>query len=299
MTDFRVWVKAARLRTLPLAFASIILGTALAAADGEFDGLTFFLALLTTLFYQVLSNYANDYGDGVKGTDDNRIGEQRAIASGLISAAAMKKAVILFSILSFLSGTILSFWATRDGNIFIAYLFTALGVLAIIAAIKYTVGKKAYGYSGFGDLFVLVFFGWVGVGGSYFLQTLVWSFDVLLPASSLGFLAMAVLNLNNMRDIESDRQAGKNTLALKLGLAKAKVYHTLLLILAFDFAFVYNRLNPGSFWQNLYFISIPFLVLNLLKVRKANEAKDFEPLLKQMALTTLLFAITYGLGKIL
>jgi len=299
MSNLKVWVKAARLRTLPLAFASIILGTALAAARGHYDGLSFFLALLTTLFYQVLSNYANDYGDGIRGTDDNRVGEQRAIASGLISASTMKKAVITFSILSFLSGTALSFWATRNSNILIGYFFTLLGLLAIFAAIKYTVGKKAYGYSGFGDISVLVFFGWVGVGGSFFLQSLIWDFDILLPASAIGFLAMAVLNLNNMRDIKSDGLAGKNTLALKLGLEKAKIYHALLLILAFDFAFVYNRLNPNSMWQNLYFLSIPFLIINLLKVRKATEAKEFEPLLKQMALTTLLFAITYGLGKLL
>ena len=299
MSNLKVWVQAARLRTLPLAFASIILGTALAAARGHFDGFSFFLALLTTLFYQVLSNYANDYGDGIRGTDDNRVGEQRAIASGLISANAMKRAVILFSILSFISGTTLSFWATRDSNIMIGYFFTFLGLLAIFAAIKYTVGKKAYGYSGFGDISVLVFFGWVGVGGSFFLQSLIWDFDVLLPASAIGFLAMAVLNLNNMRDLKSDKIAGKNTLALQLGLEKAKIYHALLLILAFDFAFVYNRLNPSSFWQNLYFLSLPLLIINLLKVRKAKVAKDFEPLLKQLALTTLLFAVTYGLGKLL
>jgi 1,4-dihydroxy-2-naphthoate octaprenyltransferase len=299
MLALKVWIKAARLRTLPLAFASIILGTALGAARGEFDGITFFLALLTTLFYQVLSNYANDYGDGVKGTDDERVGEQRAIASGLISPLAMKKAVILFSILAFISGTSLSFWSARNHAIEISLLFTALGLLAIYAAIKYTVGDKAYGYNGLGDLSVLVFFGWLGVGGSFFLQTLIWDFDILLPASAIGFLAMAVLNLNNMRDLESDAKAGKNTLALKLGLPKAKIYHTLLLILAFDFAFLYNRFNPSSFWQNLYFLSLPLLILNLTKVRKAARAKDFEPLLKQMALTTLFFAVTYGIGKLL
>ena len=124
MPSLKVWIKTARLRTLPLAFASIILGTALGAARGEFDGLTFLLALLTTLFYQILSNYANDYGDGVKGTDDNRVGEQRAIASGLISPQAMKKAVLLFAILAFISGTALSFWATRNHTVQIALLFT-------------------------------------------------------------------------------------------------------------------------------------------------------------------------------
>jgi 1,4-dihydroxy-2-naphthoate octaprenyltransferase len=299
MSALKVWIKTARLRTLPLAFASIILGTALGAARGEFDGLTFLLALLTTLFYQILSNYANDYGDGVKGTDDNRVGEQRAIASGLISPQAMKKAVILFAILAFISGTALSFWATRNHAVQIALLFTGLGILAIYAAIKYTVGDKAYGYNGLGDLSVLVFFGWLGVGGSFFLQTLTWDFDILLPATAIGFFAMAVLNLNNMRDIDSDAKAGKNTLALKLGLPKAKIYHTLLLILAFDFAFLYNRFNPSSFWQNLYFLTLPFLIMNLTKVRKATKANDFEPLLKQMALTTLLFAVTYSIGKLL
>lgn len=299
MIGVKVWIQAARLRTLPLAFASIILGTFLAKGMGYFDLWVFVLALFTTLCYQVLSNYANDYGDGVKGTDANRVGEARATASGLISATSMRKAVILFALLSILSGTLLSIYACREMGWPLQLGFSLLGLLATWAAITYTVGEKAYGYDGLGDLFVLIFFGFVGVGGSYFLQAAAWNWLVLLPAGSLGFLAMAVLNLNNMRDREGDARSGKRTLALRLGEKGAKAYHAVLLLLAFDFAFLYNRLSPGSLWQNLYFLSLPLLVINLIRVLNAKSPRDYEPLLKQMALTALLFAFLFGLGKIL
>lgn len=299
MPNFKVWVAAARLRTLPLAFASIILGSFLAASEASFDWFVFVLSLLTTLFYQVLSNFANDYGDGTKGTDADRKGEARAVASGFISAEAMKSAMRLFVFLSLVSGTVLSFWACRELGFNFQIGFTALGILATWSAVNYTVGDSAYGYKGLGDLFVLLFFGFVGVGGSYFLQTQDWNWLVLLPGTSLGFFAMAVLNLNNMRDRETDSKSGKQTLALSLGEQGAKAYHTLLLILGFDAAFLYNRLMPTSFWQNLYFISLPFLVLNLWTVLKAKGPEDYEPLLKKMALTTLLFAVLFGLGKVL
>ncbi len=299
MPNLKVWVAAARLRTLPLAFASIFLGSLLAASQGHFDSLVFVFSLLTTLFYQVLSNFANDYGDGIKGTDQERKGEARAVASGTISAKDMRFAVRLFVILSLLSGSFLSFWACRDLGLEYQLGFTALGILATWSAVNYTVGDSAYGYKGLGDLFVLLFFGFVGVGGSYFLHTQSWSWLVLLPGTSLGFFAMAVLNLNNMRDRETDAKSGKQTLALSLGEQGAKAYHALLLILGFDAAFLYNRLLPSSIWQNLYFISLPFLILNLLSVLKAKKPEDYEPLLKKMALTTLLFSVLFGLGKIL
>ena len=293
MSGYKVWIAAARLRTLPLAFASIILGSLLAYSRASFDIWVFLLSILTTLCYQVLSNYANDYGDGVKGTDADRIGEARATASGLISVAAMRKAVVLFSVLSVLFGTTLSFYACRDLGFYYQLAFTLLGLLATWAAISYTVGDKAYGYSGLGDVFVLLFFGIVGVGGSYYLQTGTWDYSILLPAGSLGFLAMAVLNLNNMRDREGDARSGKNTLALKLGERGAKGYHFLLVIGAFDLAFLYNRIHPTTNWQNLYFLTLPLLFLNLKKVLKASRPLDYEPLLKQMALTTLFFALLF------
>lgn len=295
----RHWVAAARLRTLPLAFASIALGNFLAASLGHFDALIFVLSLLTTLCYQILSNYANDLGDGVKGTDDQRQGERRAVASGDISPAAMQRAVGIMAFLSFISGTILSIYATQDLPWLVTGGFIILGLLAILAAIYYTVGKQAYGYAGLGDLAVYIFFGLVGVGGSYFLQTNVLHWEILLPASAMGLLSMAVLNLNNMRDIRSDKTAGKRTLALRLGLSRAKVYHAILLILAFDLAFLYNRLMPTGFAQNVYFLCLPLLVVHLMRVLKAQKPKDFDPMLKFLALTTLLFALLFGMGKIL
>lgn len=299
MVPLRTWIAAARLRTLPLAFASIFLGTALAASQDRFDLWVFLLCLITTLFYQILSNYANDYGDGIKGTDAQREGEKRLVASGEISARQMRNAVVLFSLLSLVSGTFLSFYATRYLAPELGYIFAGLGLLAIMAAIGYTVGPRAYGYAGFGDLAVLIFFGWVGVGGSFFLQTGYWQWSLLLPASALGFLAMGVLNLNNMRDRTEDQKAGKITLAVRLGAKGAKAYHLLLLVLAFDCSFLYNRLHPTGWGQNLYFIAAVFWAFNALKVYRAEKASDYEPLLKQLALSTLLFALLFGLGKVL
>ena len=293
------WIKAARLRTLPLAFSSIILGTCLAAGQGYFDGITLLLTLLTTLCYQVLSNYANDYGDGIRGTDAQRTGEQRAVASGAISQKDMRRAVQFMALLSFLLGTYLSFWATRGQPWWVGSLFTLLGLTAIWAAIRYTVGGRAYGYHGWGDFFVLAFFGWLGVGGAYFLQSLVWDPMITFPASSLGLLAAGVLNVNNMRDRENDHKHKKYTLAVRLGARGAKLYHGALLLLAFDLAFIYNRLQPASGWQNLYFLAILPLGFHLWRVSKAQRPEDYEPLLKQLAISTLLFSVLFGVGRIL
>ncbi len=293
------WIGAARLRTLPLAFSSIILGTCLAASQGHYNLWVFVLSLLTTLFYQVLSNYANDFGDGVKGTDAHKIGEQRAVASGVISARQMKKAVALFAVLSFLSGTALSVLATRSLPLIVTLVFIALGVLAILAAIGYTVGRKAYGYHGLGDVSVLLFFGYVGVVGAYFLQSNVWDWEVFLPATAVGLLAVGVLNLNNMRDMENDKLAGKKTIPVMIGLGNAKVYQAALIVLAFDLAFVYNILNPGAPWRNLYFVSLPLLLISMVRAMRAQEPAQFDPMLKFLAITTLLFSLTFGLGQVL
>jgi 1,4-dihydroxy-2-naphthoate octaprenyltransferase len=293
------WIQAARLRTLPLAFSSIILGTCLAASHGHYSLPVFILSLLTTLFYQVLSNYANDYGDGVKGTDDHKVGEQRAVASGVISAAQMKRAVGLFAVLSFLSGTGLSILATHNLPLVVTLGFIGLGLMAILAAIGYTVGRKAYGYKGLGDVSVLLFFGYVGVVGAYFLQSNMWNWEVFLPATAVGLLAVGVLNLNNMRDIETDKLAGKRTIPVMIGLGNAKIYQAALLIIAFDLAFVYNMLNPEGTWRNLYFVSLPLLLISMVRSMRAQSAKQFDPMLKFLAITTLLFALTFGLGQVL
>ena len=293
------WIKAARLRTLPLAFSCILLGSFLAAAAGSFDPWILVLSLLTTLFFQVLSNYANDLGDGVKGTDEHRKGEQRMVGSGLIPMEKMKKAVYLFVLLSFVSACLLSQRALAEkGWIWVA-LFIALGALAILSAVFYTVGDAAYGYRGLGDLFVLLFFGWVGVVGSYFLQTAAMDWSVFLPASSVGLLSVGVLNLNNMRDIETDRAAGKKSIPVRIGLPYAKIYHMGLLLFAFNLSFLYVLGHGGNAWRNLYWLSVPLILLNLWSVSKAWKAEEFDPLLKRLALTTLLFSLSLGCGILL
>lgn len=297
--SIKPWIAAARLRTLPLAFSSIILGTCLAASQGHYSTLVFVLSLLTTLFYQILSNYANDYGDGIKGTDAHKVGEQRAVASGAISSQQMKRAVALFSVLSFASGTALSILATQGLPLIVTIGFAALGLLAIVAAIGYTVGRKAYGYHGLGDISVLLFFGYVGVVGAYFLQTNFIDFTIFLPATSVGLLAVGVLNLNNMRDLNTDKAVGKNTIPVMIGLPNAKIYQAALIIVAFDLAFVYNMLNTGSVWRNLYFICLPLLLISMVRSMKATQAMQFDPMLKFLAITTLLFALLFGIGQII
>lgn len=294
-----IWLGAARLRTLPLALASIFMGTCLAAADGHYSVLIFVLCLITTLFYQILSNFANDLGDGEKGSDATREGESRAVASGMISASRMRRAVWIMAVLALASGSYLSIVATGNLALWITVGFIALGLLAVLAAVYYTVGPRAYGYRGLGDLSVLIFFGWVGVLGSYFLQTNLWRWELLLPATALGCFAIGVLNVNNMRDLEQDRKNNKQTLAVWLGARRAKIYHALLIIVGFDLAFLFNRLYPATYWQNLYFIVLPFLLLHLVRIASAGKPMHYEKLLPQLAIITLVFAITFGLGRLI
>lgn len=295
--SLKTWIAAARLRTLPLALATIVLGTFLAAFTHDFNGKILLWSILTAIFYQVLSNFANDLGDGLKGTDANRVGEKRAIASGAISVAQMKTAVVVFVVLSLTAGTYLSIIGTHSLPAWVTVVFIGLGVFATVAALSYTMGKRAYGYSGWGDVFVLIFFGWVGVIGSHFLQTNTFQWQLLLPASAVGFLAMGVLNLNNMRDIENDAKAGKETVVVKRGLSWAKKYHRVLLIGAVVLQLVYVILTKPGVGGYLFMGVLPLLLNNLSRVNAAKTSKDFEPLLKPLAMTTLLFCILAGVGQ--
>jgi 1,4-dihydroxy-2-naphthoate octaprenyltransferase len=290
------WIAAARLRTLPLAFSSILLGTFLASFYGSFNPWVLVLCLLTTLLYQVLSNYANDYGDGVKGTDDNRKGEKRSVASGVISASQMKTAVYIVAALAFVSGTALSVLGTVGLSMLTTGLFILLGILAIWAAIRYTVGDSAYGYKGLGDVYVLIFFGWLGVIGSFFLQAQSINYWIILPATAVGFLAAGVLNLNNMRDREEDAKNGKITLAVRFGEKKAKLYQTMLILGALILTSVFVWHETQSIMGFLFLITLPILLNVLVKSIKAETPEQFDPLLKPLALGTLLFSITTGLG---
>jgi 1,4-dihydroxy-2-naphthoate octaprenyltransferase len=285
------WIQAARLRTLPLSVSGIIVGSAYAYYQGFSDWRIVVLALLTTLGLQVLSNYANDYGDGVKGTDANRIGEKRLVAAGVITAEQMKKAVIITAILTFIIALLLIYIAFGKENFALSLIFILLGIGSIGAAIKYTVGKSAYGYSGFGDVFVFIFFGLVSVIGSNFLFTHFIDWKLFLPATAIGLLSVAVLNLNNMRDIENDKIAGKNTLVVKMGLKNAKIYHHFLIVLPFVLLFVFSiGINTRIFLSFFVFI---FFLKHLEKVRKSTQYEDFDPELKKVALGTFVLSLLF------
>jgi len=301
------WIKAARLRTLPLSLSGIIMGSFIAkwrlyGEGGTWDWKIFALALLVTLLYQVLSNYANDYGDGVKGTDAKRAveAESRAVASGRITANQMKSAVILLSILSFAATVALLYVAFIPEYMNEFYIFIGLGVASILAAIGYTVGKKPYGYMGLGDLFVFIFFGLVSVCGSYFLFTKTFSWDMLLPGTSIGMMSMAVLNLNNMRDIESDRLSGKNSLALRIGFKNAMIYEMVLLQLPLILMLVFFGVNGFFQTQNYYVFIVMILLLPLMKLRRqimaVKNPRELDPFLKQVGIMTFVMAVLTAFG---
>lgn len=303
------WIQAARLRTLPLSLSGIIMGAFIAKwrisqQGGFWNWKIFALALLVTLLYQILSNFANDYGDGVKGTDKNRVGEaeQRAVASGKITATQMRNAVILLSVLSFVATVALLYVAFYPANMKEFWIFIGLGIACILAAIGYTVGKKPYGYMGLGDIFVFIFFGLVSVCGSYFLFTKSFDYDILIPASAIGLLSTAVLNLNNMRDLESDRQSGKKTLALKLGYKKAMIYEIILLQLPILLMLIFLMVNFAQSNQGVVYY--PFIVMILMfpfmKLRRTimqiNEPKLLDPFLKQVGILTFMMAVLTAVG---
>lgn len=301
MSKLQAWIYAFRLRTLPLAFSSIITGSGLAFAHNRqhFSWLVFGLCLLTTLLLQILSNLANDYGDSQKGTDNEyRVGPVRAVQGGMLSADEMKVGVIISSVLCLICGSILVREATRDLDISKTIIFLTLGVAAIIAAIKYTIGENAYGYSGFGDVAVLLFFGFVGVGGSYFLLSHDVNFQVLLPGFSIGAFAAAVLNLNNMRDIENDLLSRKFTLVGKIGLTRAKQYHSTIIILGFMASIVYTYMNLVSTMQFFFILSLLLFKKHLNVVQEIEDPKDFDPQLKQLAISTFIFSILFAVGMI-
>ncbi len=299
MSQVKVWVQAFRLRTLPLALSSIGLGSFLAAFEDSMRWDVFILAALTTVFLQILSNLANDYGDSIHGADhEEREGPSRAVQSGVISKGSMKAAIYLFVLLSLGCGLSLIFVAFSGFDIRFIILFI-LGILSIGAALNYTMGKNPYGYAGFGDMFVIVFFGFVGVVGTYFCHTGVFEPDTLLPAFSCGLLATAVLNVNNIRDIASDRKAGKRSIPVRIGRENATIYHWGLIILALASSLVYVLINYRSPFQFLFLVTSPLLIFNAMKVAANPESSKLDPMLKQMAISTLLFIIAFGVGNLI
>lgn len=278
------WIKAFRLRTLPLALSSILMGAVVAKEYVDLDINVLLLSVLTTIFLQVLSNLANDYGDFKNGADhDNRKGPSRAVQAGVISPKAMFNAIIVFVLLSFISGVSLLFVAFSLEELKYVLIFLGLGVLSIIAAIKYTAGNNPYGYMGIGDIFVFIFFGLVGVIGSAYLHTKTFELLMLLPAITIGFLSAGVLNVNNIRDIESDREAGKMSVPVRIGAAKAKAYQYTLIVLAMMSLCLYGWFSVHL--NSLFLLSFVIFIIHLIKVYNT-KAEDFDPMLKQLALGT-------------
>ncbi|MBP1677124.1 MAG: 1,4-dihydroxy-2-naphthoateoctaprenyltransferase [Bacteroidetes bacterium] len=295
-----VWIKSFRLKTLPLALSNTIMGSALAASEDKFRWLVFVLAALTTILLQIMSNMANDYGDFVNGKDTaERIGPERMVQSGRISPKTMLRGIAIVGVFTAFSGLSLILIGTAGIDIKNILIFGALGLAAIAAAIKYTVGKNPYGYRGLGDIFVFVFFGLVGVIGTYFLHTQTFSWDLLLPASAMGLLSTGVLNMNNLRDYEADKNAGKRTIVVAMGTQKAVYYHLFLVVGAILLAVIYTLINYKSPWQWLVLLSFPVLFQNLKTVFTYKNSIELYPELGKLAMGTLIFAISFGLGLII
>ena len=306
--DVKSYIKAARLRTLPLSISGIILGSYLGnefvnsllehtIRTSIWESSIFWLAIFTTVGFQVLSNYANDYGDGIKGSDKNRTGEARMVSSGAITPKQMKTAMIITTIITLLIALLLIYVAFGSESFGYSILFFGLGIASVAAAIKYTVGNSAYGYSGFGDIFVFLFFGLLSVVGSYFLYTKMINFEIFLPAFSVGLLSTAVLNLNNLRDREQDKTNNKNTLVVKLGAVRAKKYHYFLITGALITAIIYTVLNFSSIYEFMFLVAFIPLVKNMITVSKNKAPGELDGELKKVALSTFLFAILFGIGQ--
>lgn len=290
------WIEAARVRTLPLSVSGIIVGSFYAMSQGMFNWNIVAFALLTTLGLQILSNFANDYGDGVKGTDnDDRVGPKRAIQSGLITPIAMKKAMMITSVITLAFAVLLIYFAFKESYLWYSLFFLVLGVIAIASAIRYTVGTGAYGYRGFGDVFVFVFFGLVSTFGVYFMFSKSIDWLLLLPATAIGFLSVGVLNLNNMRDEESDRKSGKNTIVVKMGGVLAKKYHFFLVISSMVLVLIFAFLKDFHFDQYIFVVAYFPMMSHLMTVVKNKNPKLLDPELKKLAISTFLLAILLAL----
>ena len=294
MFKIKSWISAARLRTLPLSISGIVTASAAAIGVNSFSMLIFVLALATTLGFQILSNFANDYGDGVKGTDNaDRVGPTRTLQSGRLTAKELKTGMIVTAFVTLLMASMLIFVAFGTENFITSLVFFNLGILSIIAAITYTVGKKAYGYRALGDIFVFIFFGALGVIGGYYLYTLEIKDLILLPAITIGLLSTAVLNLNNMRDRMTDAAMNKITMAVLLGGKAVKLYHSLLIILAFLSALSYFMLKAEDIMDFIPLLAFIPLFINLITVLRNDEPSLLDPELKKVALSTFLFSVLF------
>jgi 1,4-dihydroxy-2-naphthoate octaprenyltransferase len=289
----KAWLLAARLRTLPLSVSGILVGTAMAKEAGYTNTGVFILAILTTIAYQITSNFANDYGDGVRGTDDaTRIGPKRALQSGILSRQSLKKGILVSILVSIVLSCLLIYSAFESNWLYII-LFFLLGLCSIWAAIRYTMGSSPYGYQGLGDLFVFLFFGIVAVVGSFFIHTKYVDLLTVLPAVAIGLLCVGVLNLNNLRDVNSDRLHGKNTLVVKMGFATGKIYHAFLLIIAFLCLVTFGILANLKLLTLIFLLPFVIVFSHLRRVIFTQNPENLDSELKKLALCTFFIALSF------
>jgi 1,4-dihydroxy-2-naphthoate polyprenyltransferase len=300
MATLKSWINAARPRTLPLALSGIFTGCGLAWFYGTIDATVSVLAIATATLIQVFSNFANDYGDSRKGTDNQfRLGPTRTVQSGEISHKEMETGMIAVGGLSFLTGIALVYVATWHTSKTAFFTFIILGILSLVAAYFYTAGKKSYGYIGLGDLFVFLFFGILPVPGVFYLNAGFLPLSVFLPAITIGLFSTGVLNLNNMRDIANDRNSGKITIPVRIGARNARLYHLAMISAGWIFAILFSLKHFHSLWQLMFLVTLPFFVRDLREIFRIQNEKELDPFLKRLALSTLAFALLFCLGLII
>lgn len=299
MATLQSWIDAARPRTLPLALSGIFMGCGLSWFSGRIEVAVSALAVVTATFIQIFSNFANDYGDGHRGTDNrNRLGPVRTIQSGKISKKEMEKGMLIIGGLSLLTGIALVYLGTWHSSKTAFFLFLTLGALSIVAAYFYTAGKKSYGYIGLGDLFVFLFFGLLPVAGVYYLNTKMLPADIFLPATAIGLFSTGVLNLNNMRDIINDKNSGKITIPVQIGARKSRIYHSALILGGWIFAVAYSVKHFYSPFQFFYLILLPLFLTDLIRIYRIRDDRKLDPFLKRLSLATLAFTLLFCLSLI-
>ena len=291
----KTWLSAARPRTVLLSLSGVMMGGFLAATEPLYDPVPIFLTALTAILLQILSNLANDYGDFKKGLDDaERTGPQRVMQSGELTEKQMRRGITVTAILALVSGAFLIFVAAHLTWRELA-VFAVLGLGAVAAALLYTLGKRPYGYRGLGDLFCFLFFGWVAVVGIYYLASKTFDLTILLPATAVGFLSNAVLNINNMRDYENDKAKGKNSLVVKLGLKRAFIYHVILIVEAFLCLSIYLWLKQAPWYTYAFWLLFPLFLMDLITIRKTFESGCPDRLLPKQVIKTFLLTMAFGL----
>jgi len=290
-------IAAIRIRTLPLAAGAILMGAGVAVRLNTFDLLLFSLTLLTAFLLQILSNLANDYGDYINGADAHGRAD-RALSSGAITTAKMKTYLIINCALVLVSGIVVLIYSSLIHNIsFIGMFF--LGILCILAALFYTMGKRPYGYAGWGDISVGLFFGPVAVAGSAYLFTGAWQNSSFVPFIVFGILAVAVLNVNNIRDIVTDQKSHKITVAVRLGFEKAKYYQYILLLLGVVFILVWEVQKSNNWCGFALLIPIIFYFFHIKAIHQLNQndRSGFNRQLKNLSLTNLCLAIIFFINS--